>query len=294
MKMENILAIITEWDDAKAVLSRAGRLAEQFNTRLEVLRPVHSPLAEIDKYVGYGEVTNLRDSIMDAERRRVRELCADQDGPSEIVSHVEWCERVHETIIEKAESYGAGLIVMMASHDSVLSKLIHTPDDWHLFRNTPCPVLSLVRDEKSISRVIAAIDALDLSEAHKVLSSRVLDQARAMATAEDVPLTVLSVVPDPALLYAGLVNAPMGGDFQVAAIAKAEQNIEDLLAHLGVVVDAVEVKAGRIEDVATREGQAGGLLVIGTAANKGVKGFWIGNTAERILHRMQSDMLVVN
>lgn len=296
--MENILAIITDWDDAQALMARAGRLAEQFNTRLEVLRPVHSPLAEIDKYVGFGEVSNLRDAIMDAERERVRELCAHQQGSRDIlghvVSHVEWCERVHETIVEKAESYGAGLIVIMASHDSILSKLIHTPDDWHLFRNSPCPVLSLVRDRQPISRVIAAIDALDLSEAHKLLSAQVIDQARAMARAEDVPLTVLSVVPDPALLYAGLVNAPMSGDFQLEAMARAKQNLQDMLQHLGVTADAIEVKAGRIEDVATREGKEGGLLVIGSAANKGIKGFWIGNTAERILHHMQSDMLVVS
>lgn len=255
--MENILAIITDWEGAKAVLTKARWLAEQFNTRLEVLRPVHSPLAGIDKYVGIVEVTKLRDAIMDAERAKVLELCADQNSSNEIIGHVEWCERVHEAIIEKAESCGADLVVMMASHDSVLLKLIHTPDDWHVFRNSPCPVLSLVREEKPISKVVAAIDALDVSEAHNVLSARVLDQARAMAAAENVPLTVLSVVPDPALLYAGLINAPWDGDFQTTTMTQAEQNIEDLLTHLGVAADTIEIKAGRIEDVATREGQAG-------------------------------------
>lgn len=292
--MENILAIITDWVDAEAVVARAKRLAELFNTHIEILRPVHSPLAEIDKFVGFGEVSSLRDSIVEAEKERLEDLCASQGGAVDIDGHVEWCERVHETIIEKAENYGAGLIVMMASHDSILSTLIHTPDDWHLFRNSPCPVLSLVRDRKKLTQVVAAIDALDLSDAHRMLSARVIDQARAMAIAERVPFSVLSVVPDPALLYAGLVNAPMSGDFQMEAMAKAEKNIEDLLQHLGVRADAIEVKAGRIEDVVTQEGEIGGLLVIGSAANKGVKGFLIGNTAERILHRMQSDMLVIN
>ena len=77
-------------------------------------------------------------------------------------------------------------------------------------------------------------------------------------------------------------------------MAKAEANLQDMLKSFGVTADAIEVKAGQVENVVTSEGESGGLLVIGSAANKGVKGFWIGNTAERILHHMQSDMLVVN
>ena len=288
--MQNILAIITNWDDAEAVMTRTQQLAEQFNTGVEVLRPVHSPLAELNKYVGFGEVSNISDAIMSEERAQLDGLCTDKGW----VSHVVWCDRVHQAIVESAENCGAGLIVMMASHHSILSTLAHTPDDWHLFRDAPCPVLTLVRERKPILRVVAAIDALDLSEAHQVLSARVIDQASALAKAEGVPLTVMSVVPDPALLYAGMVNAPMSGDFQVQAMAKAKANLQDMLQSFGVTVDAIEVKAGQVENVVTSEGESGGLLVIGSAANKGVKGFWIGNTAERILHHMQSDMLVVN
>ena len=288
--MENILAIITNWEDAEAVMARTQRLAEQFNTGVEVLRPVRSPLAELNKYVGFGEVTDLSDAIMVEERNQLDALCADKGW----ISHVEWCDRVHQTIVERAEIYGAGLIVLMASHHSMLSTLAHTPDDWHLFRDAPCPVLILVRERKPLVRVVAAIDALDLSEAQQALSARVIDQARALAKAEDVPLSVLTVIPDPALLYAGLVNAPMSGDFQTEVMVKAKANLQDMLKHFGVMADTVEVKAGQVENVVTSEGESGGLLVIGSAANKGVKGFWIGNTAERILHHMQSDMLVVN
>lgn len=292
--MENILAVITDWDDAQAIMTRAVHLARQFHTSLEVLRPVHSPLSELNKYVGFGEVSNLRDSIMEEERKRVNTLCADCSLGRPVAGHVEWCERVHKAIVDKAESYGAGLIVMMASHHSLLSTLVHTPDDWHLFRDASCPVLSMVKERKPVSEVVAAIDALDPSEAHRQLSARVVDRARALAKVEGVPLNVLCVVPDPALMYAGLVNAPMSGNFLEETMNKARENLHELLEHLGVKADRVEVKAGRVEDVVTSEGEAGGLLVIGSAANKGVKGFLIGNTAERILQHMQSDMLVVN
>ncbi len=305
--MEKILAVITDWDDANAVLSRAAKLAEQFKTQVEVLRPVSSPLADlnltqVNRHLGADGFSSVRDSIMQEEHKRLESVCGAISWPCAIEWHAEWCKRIHQAIVERAESAGVGLIVLMASHHSVLATLVHTPDDWHLFRDAPCPVLSLVRDAKPVVRVIAAIDAFDHSEAHQLLSARVIDQARALAKAEAVPVTVLSVVPDPALLYAGFVNAPINVDFQAQVMIEAKANLADMLKRLGVAADSdeavvevmVEVKPGQIESVVTQEGELGGLLVIGSAANKGVKGFWIGNTAERILHHMRSDMLVVN
>jgi len=46
--------------------------------------------------------------------------------------------------------------------------------------------------------------------------------------------------------------------------------------------------------VSQKASQENALLVIGNAANKGLKGLLIGNTAERILRGMKTDMLVVN
>jgi universal stress protein E len=288
--MEKILAVINDWKDAEAVISRSEHLAEKLNTDVELLRPVHSPAAELSKYTGLMDLSELRNAIMAEERDRMEAVCRNKPWHT----NVEWSERVHKTIVEQAESLGAGMIITMASHHSLLSTLAHTPDDWHLFRDSPCPVLTLTRNRVGLTKVVAAIDALDHSEAHLQLSARIIDQAAGMAMAEGVPLSVLGVVPDPALLYAGLVNAPMGGNFQAQAIALAEKSLEELLKHLGVKADEVVVKAGQVEDIVSKEGQQGALLVIGSAANKGVRGFFIGNTAERILHRMQSDMYVVN
>ncbi|MBQ0719213.1 MAG: universal stress protein [Gammaproteobacteria bacterium] len=289
--MENILAVITNWDDAEAVLGEAEKLATQFHTSLEVLVPVHDQLGELSKYLNLQDFSQLQAEIVDAESAHLDKLCAGKNYRL----HVEWTTKVHTTVVEKAQSYGAGLIVMMASHDPALALLVHTPDDWHLFRDTPCPVLAMVKDRQACQQVIAAIDALDNHEAHQQLSARVLDNAAALAKAEGVPLKVLSVVPDPALVYAGIVNAPMSGDFLVDTMAIAEKKTQALVEHLGISPQTIEVVTGRVEEVVSQTAlQAHALLVIGNAANKGLKGLLMGNTAERILRGMKTDMLVVN
>ena len=289
--MENILAVITHWDDAEAVLAEAEKLAARLHTGIEVLVPVHDQLGELSKYLNLQDYSQLQAEIVDAESARLDKLCAGKNYRL----HVEWTTKVHATIVEKAESYGTGLIVMMASHDPVLSVLIHTPDDWHLFRDTPCPVLAMVKERKACQQVIAAIDALDSRETHQQLTARLLDNAAALAKAEGVPLKILSVVPDPALVYAGIANAPMSGDFLLDTMAIAEQKIQALVVHLGINAQSIEVVTGRVEDVVSqRASRDDALLVIGNAANKGLKGLLIGNTAERILRGMKTDMLVVN
>ena len=289
--MENILAVITHWEDAEAVLAEAEKLSGRFHTGLEVLVPVHDQLGELSKYLNWQDFSQLQAEIVAAERSRLDSLCADKNYRL----HVEWTTKVHATIVEKAENYGAGLIVMMASHDPALSVLIHAPDDWHLFRDTPCPVLAMVKDRKACQQVIAAIDALDSHEAHQQLTARVLDNAAALAKAESIPLKILSVVPDPALVYAGIVNAPMSGDFLLDTMVIAEKKTKDLVEHLGINPQTIDVVTGRVEEVVSqRASQANALLVIGSAANKGLKGLLLGNTAERILRGMKTDMLVVN
>ncbi|MBL4782774.1 MAG: universal stress protein [Porticoccaceae bacterium] len=289
--MENVLAVINHWHDAEAVLSAAEKLAAQFHSGLEVLVTVHDQLGELSKYINWQDFSQLQAEIVEAEGARLESLCAGKNYRQ----HVEWTTSVHSTIVEKAESYGAGLIVMMASHDPMLSILIHTPDDWHLFRDTPCPVLALVKERRACKQVIAGIDALDSHEAHRQLSARVLDNAAALAKAEGVPLKVLCVVPDPALVYAGIVNAPMSGDFLLDTMAIAKTKAKELVAHLGISPAAIDVVTGRVEDVVSRRAlQDDALLVIGNASNKGFKALLLGNTAERILRSMKTDMLVVN
>ncbi len=204
-----------------------------------------------------------------------------------------WCDRVHSAIVSEAERTSAGLVVMMTSHHSLFANLAHTPDDWHLLRDAPCPVWMMTRETRDMDKVVAAVDCLDESEQQQKLSARVIDQARAMATAHQLPLTVVTVVPDPALIYASMVNVPVTVDYLTQLEQQAESKLHALLAHLGVTADNVLVKSGRVEDVLVN--LAGyGLLVIGSRANKGVKGLLLGNSAERILNHMQSDMLVVN
>lgn len=288
--MENILAVITNWKDADVVLRRAQFLAAAMQTGIGVYRPVHGPLGGLEKYVEPDNFDQLRDNILSAERAR---LDAFETGRVESVE-VEWCERIHRGIVDQAERSGAGLIVMLPGHPSPLATLTRTADDWHLLREAPCPVLMMASHQHPIERVIAAVDCRDDREPQRLLSARVLDQARAFAKAQGVPLVAMTVVLDVPWVYAGTVAVVDDPGLLARKEELARERLQALLDHLGITVDTIAVATGSVEDEIRREAGEAGLLVIGSAANRGVKGFLLGNTAERILHHIHTEMLVVN
>lgn len=283
--MEKILAVIAEWDDADRVVARARHLAERLHTRCEVLRPVRAQIRELEHYVAPDEFAKVQAQMLAAERARLDALRGDE--PGEVV----WCQRVYRAVVERAELVGADLIVMAASQHGVLDNLMHRADDWHLLREAPCPVLLLPREPVSIQKVVAAVDAM--SDEHELLSERVLDEAAALARAHEVPLTVVTVVPDPALVYASPVAVPVSEQIINEWTDRARATQHALLERIGLHADVARIETGRVEAVVSALA-AGGLLVIGSVANKGLKGMVLGNTAERILHHMTTEMLVVN
>ena len=287
--MEKLLAVINSWESADQVMARTQYLAEKLHTGFAVFRPVHGQLSEMEKYIGFDDFERLRDQIMAEERRLLAEFCAGKTDDF----HTEWCERVHVAVAGAAEQQGSGLVVMAASGKGVLSSLIHRADDWHLLREVPCPVVMLPETLVAPDKVVVALDCLDEDDTHQQLAERVLDSASAFAKAFAVPLTAITVMPDPALIYANLVSVPFDMDFQQRARKSAEENLQQLIARTGVAVDHIKVEVGRIEDIVSKAAE-GGILVIGSAANRGLKGLLLGNTAERVLQHVQTEMLVVN
>ncbi len=287
--MEKLLAVITDWENGERVLERTQYLADKLHADFAVYRPVHAQLGEMQKYIGFDDFERLRDQIMVEERHQLSAFCEGKTADF----HSEWCERVHLAISGEAERQGAGLVVMAASRHGVLANLAHRADDWHLLRELTCPVLMLPETNALPDKVVAAVDCLDDDDEHQQLAERVLDSARAFSKAFAVPLTAITVTPDPALIYANLVSVPFNMDFQAEADKRARESLQRLLDRMGLTVDSVRVEAGRVEGIVT-DAAEDGLLVIGSAANQGLKGMFLGNTAERILHHMKTEMLVVN
>jgi universal stress protein E len=288
--MNTILGVITDWSLAGQVLSRARQLGKAHGARVCLYCPVTDQLEEMNRYIGFDNYQAVKEEILADNRARLEQLIGDLD----IDAVLDWQVHPYQGVAAQAESCSATLIVMAMNEHHVIGDLLHRADDWHLLRAAPCPVLLLSRSDHPFRSVVAAIDSLDESEASQGLAARVLDAARALADVMQLPLTVISVVPDPVYVYGDMAASPLMLDYRAQAERTARHNQVTLLARFGVKAERQVVEVGPVARVLEEAAADAGILVLGTLANKGWKGWVIGNTAERILSRVVGDMLVVN
>jgi len=288
--MNTILGVINDWELASQVLLRTRQLAKAYGAKVCLYCPVTDQLEEMNRYIGFDNYQAVKDEILAENQERLDQLAEGQD----VDTVLDWQAHPYQGVAQQAEKRSSVLIVMAMSERHALGDLLHKADDWHLLREAPCPVLLLSRSEHPFRSVVAAVDCLKDSEHTQTLNARVLDEARALANTMGLPLSVISVMPDPGYAYGDLAASRLMVDYRNHAETVVREAQNQLLARLGITVERQLVAIGAVEKELEKAVEDAGILVIGTIANKGWKGFFIGNTAERVLTRVKGDMLVVN
>lgn len=292
--MQSILLVVDDWDTAEASTEYAVHLARARHASLRVLICIHDPLMELNRYIGFENFDEIRQQLQDEAGQRGRQLLEPyREIVGEPVPAVCWSATPHRDIIEEANRCEAGLIIKHATYHSLLAEFIHTPDDWQLLRYAECPVLMLGAEPRPPAFVVAAIDSLDDRPGHQALSARALDEAFAMAKGFGVPLRVVSVCPDPGLSYSLAGTLPSYIELTEQLYAQVKEKLEETVQRFGVVCDEVQVLRGMVDRQLAAAMTGNGLLVIGGCSNRGLKGRLLGNVAERVLHYVDGNVLVV-
>jgi universal stress protein E len=292
MIMDTILAVINNWPDADRIVATASRLADALGCDVTLYCPVSNAIEEMNRYIGYDNYEAMKEELVAESRTMMAEL----EGVEAFDSVVEWQPVPYRAVIEKAQLLSVGMIIVAASEHSMVGDLMHKPDDWHLLRDAHCPVWVLGKEGGEYRRISVAIDVLSDEDEMNTLNGRVLDQAKMLAELYRLPLRVVSVVPDPATLYSDLAvtDSDVMADFRTRAESLVSQRQKHVLELFGIQSDESEVLTGQLEQLLRSVLAEDGVLVVGTSARKGLRGFFLGNTAERLLVHLRGDMLVVS
>ena len=297
--MDNILVVLDGSDRDQLVMEQAVALTSHNQAKLRVLMTVYDQIEEMHKYIGFDNYRDIKQALLDEAETHLR-LLTDRYNVH-FSSNMVWGKRWNKSVVDTANSMQADLIIKVAGdRQSGIAKLFHTPEDWHLLRDASCPIWMVNGEGQGLEKVFAAVGTLDESREHGLLGKKVILKARSMAEALNLPLELVSVIPD--FSAANLATAyvpPLPGQSVLwhesaqQVLANTEEQLNNLCAELRVQA-SVKVLTGQVErELAELVGDSS-LLVIGSAANRGLAGKFIGNTSEKVLHYLTSDMLVVH
>jgi universal stress protein E len=281
-------------------VQKALRIARRLGASVELFHAISGPvILELEPLTGHSVAEIRRESLQLRQARLDRLAAAAHKAGVKASACAVWDFPPHEAIVRRALKTRADLIIAECHEGKRLTPWLMHLTDWELLRLSTCPVLVLKNHREWRNPVVLA--AVDPSHAHAKparLDSAIVEHAAYLGRATDgsfevmhanFPPTFGMMMGDPAMDARSLAvvydeqKARSNAEFDAFA---AKARIPRASRHL---VDTDPVFA--IPHVARKLGAD--VVVMGAVSRSGLKRVFIGNTAERILDALPSDVLVV-
>ena len=208
-----------------------------------------------------------------------------------VTSEQAWHESEHQTIIKVQQAENCGLVIKQHIPDNPLKKVLLTPEDWKLLRYCPAPVLlAKCAADWDNGVVLTAVDVGNDDADHMELHKSIVDAGFEIASLVKGKLHVVSAYPAPML---AAVEAAYPIETQYEAIYR--KACEGFQKQYDIDGSRLHVEEGPADVIIPRVADElhAAVTVMGTVARTGFSGALIGNTAEVVIDKLKSDILVL-
>jgi len=283
-----------------AAIDKVIDIAKRLDASLELFHAISTPLfLDLQPLTGTSlselksEALRLQSERLEAHAARARKLGV------KAICKVTWDYPPHEAIVRRARRSGADLIIAECHEGSRLKPWLVHLTDWELLRLSPAPVL-LFKNTRRYSRpaLLAAVDPAHLHAKPAQLDTEIIAAGEQMAESLGGSLHVMHSN-YPAVF--GLTLGDPGIDAAILSATYEQQKRKDS-ADFKALAEKSGISRARRHEVdgdpvygipkVAREMRAQ-IVVMGAMSRSGLKRVFIGNTAERVLHDLPCDVLVV-
>jgi len=204
-------------------------------------------------------------------------------------------------IIKEVKHGGHDLVIKPAEETGVLGNLFGSTD-LHLMRKCPCPLWIIKASRrKKFSRILAAVDPDPSEPANAELNNLIMDLATSLTRQDKSELHIIHAwsLPREAMLRSRHIGLKKSEVDQLVRDSRNEhkQWLDELLKDYDLedINSRVHLLKGDPGDVipSLSRKKRVELIIMGTVARTGIPGFFIGNTAEKVLDKIKCDVLIV-
>lgn len=303
-RLDRILAVADPTAEVQPAIAKAARIARASGAVLELFICDYDPALSGRPFAETEALRSLRDEFL-ADRAEYLEDLADElraEGLN-VETHVHWDNPLYRGILRRIEESTPDLVVKDTHFHSLLRRTLLTNTDWHLIRACPVPLLLAKAGEwRAQPRLLAAIDPGHLADKPAALDHDILDFAGLLARQLDGEVHAVHAFFPAALLAltTGMPGLPLGGETATEEIVATERrriegSVLKLAAAHGLPAANVHLLQGSaveaLPDAAAA--QQADVVVMGAVSRSRLEELFVGSTAERVLDRLPSDVLVV-
>jgi len=300
-RFKNILLVYDGRESGQSTLARAIDLATRNQARLTVIQVIN----QIPRDYRMLNTSLFFDEIMENAVRKHTLLLEKHIAlfpetgmiQLKVVAGREFIEIIKEVLRNNHD------LVIKTVHGmgGTTSDMLFGSTAMNLLRKCPCPVwLKKPGQGERFYRIMAAVDVVPLEVEENNLNNIIMELATSQARLEKSELNIVHVwkKPDAHLLAGGLDY--FSGDINKLSNETKNMHIrlmDDLLKqydlqHLQYYEHVMQGWPDEVIPEFAEQHQID-LIVMGTVSRTGIPGFCIGDTAEKILHRIDCSVLAV-
>ncbi|WP_432453085.1 MULTISPECIES: universal stress protein UspE [unclassified Agarivorans] len=298
IKYRNILVVIDPLHDSQAALSRAVFLAnKEDKAKIKALLTIYDFSYEMTSMLSIEEREAMRSGVIEERNVWLQDIVANtQTHGIEVETKVIWNNRLYESVIQEVLDFGHDLVVKATHPHPTLQSIIFTPNDWHILRKCPTPVL-MVKEHQwpTKGKILAAIHAGSENEDHHKLNLNIANETKDLCHLLDASAHVVTAYPSAPVNIAielpdfdPLKYNQNVKEFHEKALADfVKQNFEhEVKTHLeeGLPDDVIPEVANNIDAE---------IVILGTSGRSGFSAALIGNTAEHVIDQLDCDLLAL-
>ncbi len=304
-RFKNILLVCDFKLKQQMAVDRAVSLARQNGASLTVFSVVREGSMGVDaaKSVPIPIAVLLEQMVAD-HREKLNDLVTPMrrqgvDARAQVVTGIPFLEIIRKVLRDKHD-----LVMLAAEGKGGLKERLFGSTSMHLMRKCPCPVW-VVKPAKRFrhQKILAAVDTTDEFPDHErqTLNTLIMQLASSLARMDNGELHVIQAWS----VFAEGYMEVRGGLSEQSIRKLRKQAKREYAAGLDALLKAV-----KLEDVAVHRhlprsdnpsraiiklAKSNGidLLVMGSVCRTGIAGFFIGNTAEKVLSEVNCSVLTV-
>ena len=300
-RFKNILLVASGKGWEETALKRAVTIAKNNKAKLKVVEVIEELPWETLMLIKTMHLADIQTPVIKERRGKLEHLIApirDEDirVTVKVVCGTPFLEIIKEVLLNKHD-----LVIKTAGGKGSLKEHLFGSTSMHLMRKCPCPVWVIKpAHSKKYARVMAAVDPNPSDEVKTALNTKIMELATSMARIEGSEFHIVHAW----TLYGELSMAASEevSDRKLAMYTRETRKLhKSQLAKLvekhapGNPNDRIHFLKGDAEILipALAKRKRIELIVMGTVTRTGIAGFFIGNTAEKVLQQVDCSVLTV-
>ncbi|MFT6152811.1 MAG: universal stress protein E [Bermanella sp.] len=296
LAINNILLVLDQDLDNRNAIKRAMQVSKEQGANLFITTYIYNHACEEGSLTDLDLRHDLKALLIEQSLKWAGDLIQEYYLPDDTPLSVCWCNHAYQSVIDNSQDCSFDLVIKAAaSHHGILDRVMQH-QDWNLLKLCPAPVLLVKQKSAWDSRkIIAAIDATSLEDAHKTINEHIFEFAEILNADRLYDVHLVNSYPMMSLTLASLPDTPVPEDLQqyvsnqhinACEIIAKKYNIPDQQSH---------IREGEPEEVITTVAKEldADVVIIGMPPEEGIQGILLGSTVERVLDNTQCDIIAI-